>query len=103
MTTRARLLFNIPDVTRRNASSHAYFPPPRLSKESRAKIITLITIDVHGRDVIQVFNPCSSHVRGSGKHGETLVLEHMLLPLWSVKDFGYFGRTRSSYLRSVVP
>lgn len=26
----------------------------RLSKESRAKIITLITIDVHGRDVIQV-------------------------------------------------
>lgn len=25
----------------------------RLTKESRAKIITLITIDVHGRDVVQ--------------------------------------------------
>lgn len=26
----------------------------RLTRESRAKIITLITIDVHGRDVVQV-------------------------------------------------
>lgn len=34
----------------------------RLSKESRAKIITLITIDVHGRDVVQV-NGSMEHMR----------------------------------------